>query len=183
MRQKSGEGVTGNSLGLESGTVRVVPYDSAWPELYLAEVERLTPLLAAHGVQLVLEHTGSTAVPGVAAKPVLDILAGRRPEDSRQRIIDALVSAGYVYRGEQGISGRDFFRRGEPRQYHLHLTTTDSSFWRDHRKFRDYLLSHPDAAAEYSALKRDLAARHPQDREAYIEGKTAFVNAILKQAR
>ncbi|PYO49036.1 MAG: GrpB family protein, partial [Gemmatimonadetes bacterium] len=96
---------------------------------------------------------------------------------------DALVSAGYVYRGEQGISGRDFFRRGEPRQYHLHLTTIDSSFWRDHQRFRDYLLSHPDAAAEYSALKRNLAARHPQDREAYIEGKTAFVNAILKQAR
>lgn len=159
-----------------------MPYDPAWPDLYREEVERLTPILDSRDLQLVLEHTGSTAVPGVAAKPVLDILAGRRPEDSRQRIIDALVSAGYVYRGEQDIPGRDFFRRGEPRQYHLHLTTIDSGFWRDHRAFRDYLRSHPAAAAEYSALKRDLAARHPQNREAYIEGKTAFVNGILRQA-
>ncbi len=160
----------------------VVPYDPAWPELYQAEVARLTPILAAHDVSLVIEHSGSTAIPGAAAKPVLDILAGRRPADSREQIIDALVSAGYLYRGEQGIPGRDFFRRGEPRQYHIHLTTIDSSFWRDHRTFRDYLRSHPDAAAEYSALKRDLAAQHPQDREAYIEGKTAFVKAILERA-
>jgi GrpB-like predicted nucleotidyltransferase (UPF0157 family) len=172
-----------NQLGLASGTVRVVPYDPAWPNLYLAEVARITPILAVHAVSLVLEHTGSTAIPGMAAKPVLDILAGRRPEDSRERIIDALVSAGYLYRGEQGIPGRDFFRRGEPRQYHIHLTTIDSTFWRDHRSFRDYLRSHPDAAAEYLALKLDLAARYPQNREAYIEGKTAFVNDILNRAR
>jgi GrpB-like predicted nucleotidyltransferase (UPF0157 family) len=119
----------------------------------------------------------------MAAKPVLDILAGRNPEDSRERIIDALVSADYIYRGEQDIPGRDFFRRGEPRQYHIHLTTIDSSFWRDHRTFRDYLRSHPAAAAEYSTLKLDLAARHPRDREASIEGKSAFVNDILNRAR
>jgi GrpB-like predicted nucleotidyltransferase (UPF0157 family) len=160
-----------------------VPYDPAWPDLYLAEVARITPILAARDVSLVLEHTGSTAIPGMAAKPVLDILAGRNPEDSRERITDALVSAGYMYRGEQGIPGRDFFRRGEPRQYHIHLTPIGSSFWRDHRTFRDYLRSHPDAAADYIALKLDLAARHPQDREAYIEGKTAFVSDILNRAR
>ena len=67
----------GRALGLESGIVRVVPYDSSWPELYAKEVARITPVLAAHGVRLLLEHTGSTAVPGLAAKPILDLLAGR----------------------------------------------------------------------------------------------------------
>ena len=169
-------------LGLASGAVRVVPYDAAWPELYAVEVARLDPLLLAHGVSLVFAHTGSTAVPGLAAKPVLDILAGRGFGEQRDEVIAALRAAGYVYRGEQGISGRDFFRRGEPRQYHLHLTTVASAFWRDHRAFRDYLRSHPDTAAAYASLKRELAARYPRDREAYIDGKTTFVEAILREA-
>src|SRR5437763_2821007 len=133
------------SLGLESGIVRVVPYDSSWPELYAKEVARITPVLAAHGVPLLLEHTGSTAVPGLAAKPILDLLAGRRRDQHRQSVIEAIEAAGYVYRGEQGIVGRDFFRRGQPRQYHLHLTEIDSDFWRHHRAFRDHLRTHPDA--------------------------------------
>ena len=172
-----------HSLGLPSGTVKVVAYDAAWPSLYAAEVARLQPILSARGVSLVLEHTGSTSVPGQAAKPILDILAGRLPSDDRGRAIAALEAAGYLYRGEQGIPGRDFFRRGDPRQYHVHLTSIDSAFWHDHRTFRDYLRSHPDAVAAYTALKHDLAAKHPSNREAYIDGKTAFVEEILARAR
>ena len=170
------------SLGLASGTVRVLPYDPAWPDLYAAEMARVEPILLSLGVSLVLEHTGSTAVPGLAAKPVLDILAGRRSDEERAAAIEALQGTGYVYRGEQGIPGRDFFRRGEPRQYHLHLVTMDSPFWRDHLAFRDHLRTHADAAAAYAGLKRELAARYPHDREAYIEGKTTFVEAILTEA-
>jgi GrpB-like predicted nucleotidyltransferase (UPF0157 family) len=170
-------------LGLESGTVRVVPYDAAWSELYDAEVSRLAPIVASYGATIEFEHTGSTAVPGLAAKPILDILAGRPDSDAaRARAIEALRAADYVYRGEQGIPGRDFFRRGDPRQYHVHLTSVGSAFWRDHLAFRDYLRSHPDAASEYGALKLELARRFPNDREAYIEGKTAFVQRILTLA-
>lgn len=171
------------SLGLASQTVRVVPYDPAWPELYAVEIARVEPILLSHAVSLVFEHTGSTAVPGLAAKPVLDILAGRRSDADRVPAIAALQAAGYVYRGEQGIAGRDFFRRGEPRQYHLHFTAVDSTFWRDHRTFRDYLRTHPDAAATYAILKRELAARYPHDRSAYIDGKTVFIQGILAEAR
>ena len=128
------------------------------------------------------EHTGSTSIPGMAAKPILDILAGRRTDEEREPAIRALQAAGYVYRGEQEIPGRDFFRRGEPRQYHVHLAHSDSAFHRDHRAFRDYLRTHADAAAEYAALKRELAVKHPFDREAYIQGKTAFVEGILQLA-
>lgn len=172
-----------SSLGLESGVVRLAEYDPQWLELYAAEAARLDRVLARYGVTLVLEHTGSTAVPGLVAKPVLDILAGRNARDARQPVIDALEAAGYSYRGEQGIPGRDFFRRGNPRQYHLHLTQTGSSFWTDHLTFRNYLRSHPDAAERYAALKLALAAAYPRDREAYIEGKTQFVHSILEQAR
>jgi GrpB-like predicted nucleotidyltransferase (UPF0157 family) len=171
------------SLGLASGTVRVVPYDPAWSALFDAEVARLAPILAAHGVTLRLEHTGSTAVPGLAAKPILDILAGWQVEGSREAAIRALESAGYQYRGESGIPGRDFFRRGEPRQYHVHLTRVGSTFWDDHLTFRDHLRARSDVADAYAALKHELAARYPTDREAYIDAKTEFVLAALANAR
>lgn len=171
------------SLGLASGIVRVAPYDPAWPTLFAAEATRLDPLLSAKGVMLRLEHTGSTAVPGLAAKPVLDLLAGWEAPVVRAAAIGALEASGYQYRGEQGIPGRDFFRRGEPRQYHLHLTRVGSAFWDDHRTFRDYLRATPAAADAYAVLKRALAARYPTDRERYIEGKTAFVRTTLAHAR
>jgi GrpB-like predicted nucleotidyltransferase (UPF0157 family) len=171
----------GGALGLDSKTVRVVAYDERWPGLFQAEVDRLKPFLK--DLRLVLEHSGSTAVPGLAAKPILDILGGRSPEVSRELAIEQFQRAGYTYRGEQGIPGRDFFRRGEPRSYHLHLTTIGSEFWNDHRDFRDYLRAHPDAREAYAALKFGLARQFPTDREAYIEAKTEFVNAVLRKAR
>jgi GrpB-like predicted nucleotidyltransferase (UPF0157 family) len=170
------------TLGLESGRVRVVPYNDAWPELYAAEEARLVTALASAGVTLMLEHSGSTSVPGLGAKPIIDILAGDASDEMRRDAIVALQHAGYDHRGEQGIPGRDFFRRGNPRQYHLHLTRIGSAFWNDHRAFRDWLRSHPATAAEYMALKLALAERYATDREAYIEGKTAFVLDVLATA-
>ena len=171
-----------SDLGLEAGRVRLVPHSHTWPVLYAAEVARLAPELAAAGVEVVFEHTGSTAVPGLAAKPIIDILAGLVRENDRPAVIAALERAGYVYRGEQGIPGRDFFRRGDPRQYHVHLTRFESAFWRDHLLFRDWLRTHDDVAADYAALKRTLAERFPTDRPAYLEGKTAFVARVLAAA-
>jgi GrpB-like predicted nucleotidyltransferase (UPF0157 family) len=167
------------SLGLESGTVRVVPYDSSWPSLFAAEAERLRRHFATAGLSLVLEHTGSTAVPGLAAKPIIDILAGYPEGAVVTEYIGAFTGADYVHRGEQGIPGREFFRRGDPRSYHVHLTAIGSSFWRDHLTFRDRLRADNALRDAYAALKHDLAARFPQDREAYIEGKGSFVNGVL----
>jgi GrpB-like predicted nucleotidyltransferase (UPF0157 family) len=170
-------------LGLDSGTVRVVPYDPAWPALFDVEVSRIGPFLTARDVRLRLEHTGSTAVPGLAAKPILDILAGYDDDGERAPTVAALEAAGYTYRGEQGIPGRDFFRRGEPRQYHVHLTRVGSTFWNDHLTFRDYLRSASAAVEAYAALKMELAARYPTERELYIEGKAEFVRDTLARAR
>ena len=176
-------GVVANTpLGLLPGTVRVVPYDPAWPELFAVEERRLETVLAAHGLSLEIEHTGSTSIAGLCAKPVLDVLVGWVARDQRPTAIAAMQAAGYDYRGEQGIPERDFFRRGEPRQYHVHLSQVDSAFWKDHRAFRDYLRTHKDVAESYGLLKRALAERYPHDRGAYIDGKTAFVQDVLARA-
>jgi GrpB-like predicted nucleotidyltransferase (UPF0157 family) len=171
------------ALGLDSGVVRLVPYDPRWAELFVEERERILAIAESAHVSIVLEHTGSTAIRGMIAKPVLDILAGRSPSTSRETAIDVLRRVGYLYRGEQGIPGRDFFRRGDPRQYHVHLAEIGSTFWDDHRLFRDFLREQPEEAAAYAALKRDLAEQYPFDRESYINGKTEFVRAVLVKAR
>ena len=168
------------SLGLESGTVRLVDYDPAWEALFAAESERLQAAVGG-GLPIAFEHTGSTAVPGLVAKPILDILAGY-PEDAWvEPYIAAFVRAGYIHRGEAEIAGREFFRRGDPRAYHVHLAVRDGTFWREHLAFRDALRARPDVRERYAALKLELARRFPRDREAYIEGKTAFVRGVVAE--
>jgi GrpB-like predicted nucleotidyltransferase (UPF0157 family) len=169
-----------HSLGLESGVVRIVEYDERWPSMFTAEAQRV--LWACGVLPLRLEHIGATAVPGLCAKPVLDILAGRPAAASASDYIVPLQRVGYEHRGEQGLEGREFFRRGQPRAYHLHMVEVDGVLWRQYLVFRDYLCAHADAARRYADLKRSLAARFPQDREAYVDGKTAFVQEILRRA-
>jgi GrpB-like predicted nucleotidyltransferase (UPF0157 family) len=177
----SGERATVKPLGLESGTVRLVAYDPAWEEMFAAEAARLR---AAIGPDLpfVLEHTGSTAIPGLVAKPILDLLGGYPPGVRVQPYIAAIVRAGYVHRGEQGIPGREFFRRGEPRAYHLHLAVHQGTFWREQQAFRDALRANPGLRDAYAALKLDLARQFPRDRESYTEGKGVFVQRVVAEA-
>ena len=167
-------------LGLESGVVRLVPYHATWPSLFEAERDRLSEAFAAADLSASIEHMGSTAIPGLAAKPIIDILVGYPENANVPPYIRALTDAGYVHRGEQGIAGREFFRRGDPRAYHIHLAVAGGSFWRDHLTFRDRLLADDSLRDAYAALKHDLASRFPRDRESYIEGKTSFVRAVLE---
>ncbi len=170
------------SLGLASGVVTLVPSDPAWPALFADESARLHGAVAAAGLPpLALEHVGSTAVPGLAAKPVLDLMGGAPAGIALLDYVPALVAAGYVHRGPQGIPEREFFRRGDPRAQHLHLVAHDGTFWREHLAFRDALRADPARRDAYAALKRALAERFPRDREAYTEGKTAFVRAVVAE--
>lgn len=168
-------------LGLESGTVRVVPYDPAWPQLFEAEASRLNALFAVAQLEVSIEHSGSTAVHGLSAKPVLDILVGYPANSQPAAYIDVLSKAGYDHRGQQGIPSREFFRRGNPRAYHLHLTAIDGAFWMDHLTFRDRLRADDALRDAYARLKCHLAATYPRDREAYIDGKTRFVSRVLAE--
>ena len=156
--------MTGASLGLPGGVVRVAPYDASWPAMFADEARRIGDALGA--LPLALEHMGSTAVPGLDAKPVLDVLAGYPPGADVATYVAALGRAGYVH-------------RGEPRAYHLHLAVRDGTFWRDHLAFRDALRADPALRAAYAALKHELARRFPLDREAYTDGKTRFVRDVL----
>ena len=166
-----------HSLGLESGVVRVVAYDQNWPVLFRAESERLHHTCSA--LLIHLEHIGSTAVPGLSAKPVLDILAGHPASVSPMVYVVPLTRAGYVHRGDRGIVGHQFFRRGDPRAYHIHLVEHNGSLWRQYVAFRDHLRANAGDARRYDDLKRALAARFPRDRESYINGKAEFVAHIL----
>ena len=166
------------AIGLESGTVRVVPYDTRWPALYAEEEARIRRALGK--TPLALEHVGSTSVPGLTAKPIIDIMAGRAAEHPAEQFVPLLEQAGYEYRGDRGLPGREFFRRGDPRSYHVHLVEIGSSLWRDHIGFRDRLRGDAAVAAEYAALKLALAARFPLDRLSYIDGKAEFIQGVIR---
>jgi GrpB-like predicted nucleotidyltransferase (UPF0157 family) len=168
------------ALGLESGVVRLVEYDARWPALFAAEQQRIRDRCGALAPRL--EHVGGTSIPGMCAKPVLDIAAGRPRDASTEDFVAALEQAGYEHRGERGVPGRQFFRRGQPRAYHLHLVEEGGPLWRDYLAFRDYLRAHAEAARQFADLKRVLAARFSRDREAYMNAKSSHVQEILRLA-
>ncbi len=168
-------------LGLEPGVVRLVDYDDRWPRLFAAEERRIRDHCGT--LALRLEHIGGTSIPGMCAKPILDIVAGRSGGASIEDYVAALERSDYVYRGERGLPGRDYFRRGEPRAYHLHLVEDGGALWSDYIVFRDYLRAHTDVAREFGVLKRALAARFAHDREAYTNAKGPHVDEILRLAR
>ena len=160
--------------------VRIVEYDAAWPERFRALARRAAAALG--GLALAVEHVGSTSVPGLAAKPVIDLDVVVRPADLDQAI-GQLATLGYVHRGELGVPGRHAFRPppGEPK-HHLYLCVAGSEGLRDHLRFRDHLRAHPGVAREYAALKQRLARAYGTDRDGYQEAKRAFIDAVTQQA-
>lgn len=166
------------AFGLQRGTVRLLASDPAWPRAYRAEVARLEHEIEAAGlVPLTFEHIGSTAVPGLDAKPIIDFVAGYASDAEPRNYFPVLVAAGYEHRGPQGVPDRELFVLGPEsrRTHHLNLVVSDGAFWRDHIAFRDRLRSDADLREEYATLKRRLAAAHANDRAAYTLGKAAFV--------
>lgn len=167
-------------LGLESGTVRVVPYDDRWRALFDRAAAELREALGSEALEI--HHVGSTAVPGLAAKPILDILVGIRDFDSARSLVPKIEDVGYEHRAGEEIADRHYFRRprGRARTHHLSLALPTSHHFRVTMAFRDALRSDAALASEYAALKRGLAERYPREREAYQDGKTAFVERVLK---
>ena len=129
-----------------------------------------------------IEHVGSTAVPSLASKPILDIMVGVRRLREADHCIEPLVRLSYEYRGAAGAPGRLFFRKGDPRTHHLHIAEVGGGFWVDHLAFRDYLRTRPQTAREYARLKHELADRFRADRTAYTEGKSDFILEVLRRA-
>lgn len=169
---------------MDKPPVIIVPYDTQWPGLYETErgriLERVEPHLET------IEHIGSTAVPGLAAKPIIDIMPGLRRLSDARLCIEPLASIGYEYvpEYEEDLPERRYFRKGPPegRTHHLHMVKEGSDSWERYLLFRNYLRTHDTAAQEYAALKRRLAREHGTDREAFTDGKSAFVRAVIERA-
>lgn len=179
-------------LRLVREEVSIAPYDPAWPESFRREKEHLQSCLPKDLIRRV-EHFGSTAVPGLAAKPIVDILAEVTDlEATKQRIVPVLEAQGYEYlwRPTHGDAGLPFYawfikrdQRTGARTHHIHMVEGHFTEHWDRLLFRDYLIDHQEAAAEYEALKIRLASASPRDRVAYTQGKTEFIVRVTERAR
>jgi GrpB-like predicted nucleotidyltransferase (UPF0157 family) len=162
--------------------VYLVPYDPTWPSRFEQEREQLAHALAPW-IAGTIEHIGSTAVPGLPAKPVIDIMAGVRDLPSSLAARAALAPLGYVYFPYRADLMHWFCKPSPARRtHHLHLVPSQSPLWAERVAFRDYLRRSADAHAEYAALKASLAERYRFDREAYTEAKGPFIRRIVDRA-
>lgn len=156
--------------------VRVVPPDPTWKAWFEAEANLIRSALG--GFPATIHHIGSTAIPGIYAKPVIDILLEVTDVAELDTRATGLVGLGYEALGEYGIPGRRYFRKNSAagvRTHQIHAFERDSDGHERHLAFRDYMIAHPSLARVYSDLKRMLADAHPDDIEAYMDGKDAFI--------
>lgn len=145
-------------IGLKRGIVELAAYTAEWRRLFEEEKARLQAAIGQYVLDI--QHVGSTAIPGMIAKPIIDIGIAVRDFEEARVCIWPIEQLGYQYRGEQGIPRRHYFCE---------------------RRSQDP--SHPHEAEEYAGLKKELARRHPTDREAYLDGKTSFIERVLRMAR
>ena len=165
--------------------VELLPHDLAWPGAFELERSRLSSLFP--GVFVAIEHIGSTAIPEMTAKPIIDILGGVDSLDGVDVLSRRLCESGYTTSEEFNASLQDrkwFMRWANGRRtHHLHVVVHDGPVWRDRLAFRDLMRANPQAAAEYESLKARLAIEYRDDREAYTEAKARFVRAALSSPR
>lgn len=164
-------------LGLDPAIVQLRLYSAEWPDFYAKEIERFR--LAFRDISLQSAHIGSTAVPFMTAKPIIDILLGYQQLEEREDISERLTLLGYASHGEKGVPGRLFFSFGSPTVYHVHLVEHDGAIWRGYLLFRECLRHKPGVAAEYIKLKQTLAQRFPDDRDSYTRGKADFIEKTI----
>ena len=164
--------------------IEVVPYDAAWPAYYAQWAAVLQQVLGP--VAIALHHIGSTAIPGLSAKPTIDVLGEVTALDAVDALNDALRAVGFEPRGENGTPGRRYFVRfaadGVNHAAHVHLFVSGHPEIQRHLLFRDYLRAHPTEAQLYERLKLALAAQFPFDPMQYTDGKTALVQALDERA-
>ena len=166
--------------------VIIVDYDPKWTILFEQEAQRIREVLQGNLITRI-EHFGSTAVPGLAAKPIIDLLVGVCSlTQTKQTAVPQLETLGYAYWADNPDPQRLFFVKGlppnSPRTHHIHMIEPDSLLW-ERLLFRDYLRQHPDEAANYAQLKHDLAQRFSTDREAYTSGKTKYIKSVMDKVR
>ena len=160
----------------------VAPYDEKWKQCFEEIASELYTALGE--LALTIEHVGSTSVPGLAAKPIIDIDVVIENEEKLQAVIDAIAEIGYKHEGNFGISGREAFGyegKTHLMEHHLYVCPKDSPELRRHLSFRDYLRAHPEAVKEYSRIKEEAARLFPHDIDGYINHKGTVIEKIYKE--
>jgi GrpB-like predicted nucleotidyltransferase (UPF0157 family) len=155
--------------------IELLPYDPRWSDQYQHEANHIAEIFAEHLVAI--HHIGSTAIPGIKAKPVIDIMVIVREIEQVEQFNQAMIDVGYIPRGEHGIPGRRYFRKGsdDHHSHHVHVYGLGHQDIMLQLNFRDYLRDHPMEAQAYSQLKEALAQQYREDPAGYTEGKTEFV--------
>lgn len=171
-------------IGLERGTVKLLPYDPQWAELGHMHCKRIEEALLPWAFKVV--HVGSTGVPGLVAKPIIDIAVaiGRFDDQTVSAVVSAMESAGYLYRPNAGNEKQMLFVEadGEWRSAHIHVVGYMSMEWYNYINFKHYLIAFPKVRDAYAALKTELAEKYPNDRESYTAAKADFIRFVLRKA-
>ena len=160
--------------------MKLVSYTNQWAVIYQMEKDKLISLLGDDALDI--QHIGSTAIPEIASKPIVDIMILLHSIQQVPQYFDALDELGYEYAKDRSSTERYFFTKGNPVTVHLSLTDRSTPYWDRQIVFRDYLLSHPETAKEYEALKGPLIEKYPSGKDKYSSGKSEFVTAVLQKA-
>jgi GrpB-like predicted nucleotidyltransferase (UPF0157 family) len=163
-------------LGLAHGKVMLAEADASWAALYEQEAARLGGVIAPLVVDM--QHFGSTAVPGIKAKPIIDILIGLPRFEDGEKLVAPMIGLGYDYVGINMVPDDHMFGLGRVRTHLVHAVTLGGYHWVRNLRFRDNLRADPALGAAYEQLKVELAARYPNDRAAYTAGKAEFIDRI-----
>lgn len=170
---------------IQQRDINIAPYESKWATMYQEEKTKILSVIADKIVAI--EHIGSTAVPDLASKPIIDIMVGTKNLDIANECIEPLKTIDYEYcpQYEVDMPERRYFHRGPNlpnKHFHLHMVAINSDFWKTHLLFRDYLRKHARARIAYQNLKEELAKKYSPDIMAYCNGKTDFIHNIVQLA-
>lgn len=169
------------AIGLKRGTVKVVPYQKSWTKEFEKEKARILEVCGDKVVAI--EHIGSTSVPGLAAKPIIDIAVGIERLKDAKKLLPCLKKLDYHFYKEFQRQ-RLFVAKGpdEKRTHYLHVMRFNGAKWMTDQLFRNYLRTHPKAVEQYAKLKQKLAVAHTDDRQAYADEKNSFIKSIIAKA-
>lgn len=170
-------------LGLNKDIVELVPHDENWAVEFEKEKKRLKKVLGKSALDI--QHVGSTAIPGLRAKPILDIAVAVENAAKLHELIGVLSAAGYDVKDSINELGEILARKGTPdnRTHYIHVEVLNSLFWNNHILFRDYLLDHPEYIKKYEDLKREMFERYKDERKLYTAAKNDFIEEVLELAR
>jgi GrpB-like predicted nucleotidyltransferase (UPF0157 family) len=163
-------------------TIVVVPYNPLWPKMFEEEAAKISAIFGSELISI--HHIGSTSIPGLSAKPIIDIMPIVHAIDRVDALNPAMIELGYEPKGENGISGRRYFQKGGQlnRSHHVHVYEVTNPEVKHLLNLRDYLIAHPIEAQQYGELKKELAQKFTHDIEGYMNGKDAFVKEIIRRA-